>query len=629
MTVPGLFTPASCPAWAVATINHLVQSTAVVLVAWLLTVLLRSNAARVRYSIWMVASVKFLVPFALLGSIGAHWAAPNPSSPARTSFFVFVEEISQPVRAAQPISAFPGPAEGATAPSGHSIPLLPILAAVWLAGFLAMLVIWIARWRRAALIAASSQPVASGREFDALRLIEKSAGIRSPILLAFSPGETEPGVFGILNPILLWPRGLSERLSDAQIEAIISHEVEHVCRRDNVSASLHALTHSIFWFHPLLRWMSAKLNEERERACDESVLERHARPETYAESILKVCEFCLEPPNPCISGVSGANLKERILHIMTRRAGTALNLGQKTVLAATAALILAAPIGIGVVHGQAAAPQSSAPSSKAADLPKYDVASIKPNKADDHRVRIMMTPDGVSYQGVPARMMLQQAFGVEDDRILGEPAWIKTNRYDIEAKVAPEDAPRLKDLKAEQRNAMMLQLLVDRFNLKYHHEQRELPMYAMVVAKGGLKMKPTQADPPGKTAPDDNGPPTGTGPRPPMGKHMLMMNPGHLESTGASTDMLAHIFSRQLQRTVVDKTGLSGEYDFTLDYTPDNMPMPPHGGADGGPKPESPPDQGGPSIFTAVEEQLGLKLEATKGMVDVIVIDHIDLPTEN
>ena len=108
-----------------------------------------------------------------------------------------------------------------------------------------------------------------------------------------------------------------------------------------------------------------------------------------------------------------------------------------------------------------------------------------------------------------------------------------------------------------------------------------------------------------------------------------MINPGHIESTGASVEMLTHVLSRQLGRTVVDKTGLTGEYDFALDYTPDNMPMPPHGASDGGPKPETQVDPGGPSIFTAVEEQLGLKLEATKGMVDVIVIDHIDLPTEN
>ena len=114
-----------------------------------------------------------------------------------------------------------------------------------------------------------------------------------------------------------------------------------------------------------------------------------------------------------------------------------------------------------------------------------------------------------------------------------------------------------------------------------------------------------------------------------MGKGMFMMNPGHLESTGTPIDMLAHVLSRQLGRTVVDKTGLTGNYDFTLDYTPDNMPMPVHGGPEGGPKPEMQPDAGGPSLFTAVQEQLGLKLESTKATVDVIVIDHIDQPSEN
>jgi uncharacterized protein (TIGR03435 family) len=114
-----------------------------------------------------------------------------------------------------------------------------------------------------------------------------------------------------------------------------------------------------------------------------------------------------------------------------------------------------------------------------------------------------------------------------------------------------------------------------------------------------------------------------------MGRGMMMMNPGHLESTGTSIDMLAHLLSRQLGRTVVDKTGLTGNYDYKLDFTPDNMTMPMPGGAEGGPRPEMGAEQEGPSLFTAVEEQLGLKLESTKGTVDVIVIDHIDQPSEN
>ena len=624
-----LFTPAWTPTLTDALINHLWQSTAVVFVAWLLTLSLRPNRARVRYAIWMIASIKFLFPFALLTSLGAHWATHNSAPQISPSLYVMVEEISQPFRQGRisnPSAAM------LTSPSHPTHIASTILAALWICGFLAMLVTWVVRWRRAAAMARNARAVADGREFQALRLAEKNAKIKKPIPLVFSPSEFEPGIFGVVRPVLLWPIGLSDRLNDAQVEAIMFHEVEHVRRRDNLSAAIHAFVEALFWFHPLVRWMSAKLNEERERACDESVLNRNTQPETYADSILKVCAFCLEPPTPCISGVSGADLKERILRIMAQRSGSALNLWRKLVLASAAILALATPIGIGVVHGQVAATTNNTPPTPAAtaNVPKYDVASIKPYKADDGRVRIMLTPDGVSLQGVPMRLLLPQAFGVEEDRILGEPAWVRSNRYNIEAKVEPDNAPRLKDLKVEQRNAMMLQLLVDRFNLKYHYEKRELPMYALVVAKDGLKMKqtkPDQDDPGANTPRPGDAPGPGDG-RPPQGRRMMTMNPGHLESTGTSIDMLTHVLSRQLGRTVVDKTGLTGEYDFTLDYTPDNMPMPPHGAPEGGPKPEQ-PDQGGPSIFTAVEEQLGLKLEATKGMVDVIVIDHIDLPTEN
>jgi bla regulator protein BlaR1 len=398
--------------------------------------------------------------------------------------------------------------------------------------------------------------------------------------------------------------------------------------------------------------MGARMNEERERASDEKVIAHNARPEVYAKSILEVCEFCVTTPLPCISGVSGGDLKQRIRRIMTHGSSTALSTWRKAALAAAAVLTLAVPLVFGATHGQtpaASTPESGQSPTASADLPKYDIASIKPYKADDGpamRVMLRITPDGVSLHGVPLRMIVQESFGVEQDRILNQPAWIGSARYNIEAKVEPEDAPKLKDLKMEQRNAMMLQLLVDRFHLKYHHEKRELPMYALVVAKGGLKMKPSKPDenPPQADAPKPGdapgrvafGPPPapgtskpGDGPPPRMGKGMFMMNPGHLESTGTPIDMLAHVLSRQLGRTVVDKTGLTGNYDFTLDYTPDNMPMPVHGGPEGGPKPEMQPDAGGPSLFTAVQEQLGLKLESTKATVDVIVIDHIDQPSEN
>lgn len=617
--------------WESALFDHLWQSTAVALVAWLLTVALSNNSARVRYLIWLCASIKFLVPFKLLMDLGESWARPAFHG-RQPGFYLFVEEIGRPLQQSQP----PVPGAPATWASSHFTTGVWVLIAIaWLCGCMVLIARWISAWRCAAALVHAAQPVHEGREVDALRGALLRAHIRERITLSLSPNEIEPGVFGVVRPTLLWPAGLSDRLDEAQIQAIMTHEVEHVRRRDNLTCAMHALVEALFWFHPLVRWMSRKMTEERERACDERVMQLNARPEAYAESILKVCGFCLEPPTPCVSGVSGADLKERILRIMTRRSGVALSTARKLILSAAALLTLALPVGFGMLHGQAAGVAgmpSGQSSSTSADLPKYDVASIKPYKTDDERVMMRFTPDGVLMHGLPLRELVQQAFGLEADRITGEPDWVRSSRYDIEAKVEPENAPKLKDLKMEQRNAMMLQLLVDRFGLKYHHEKRELPMYALVVAKGGLKMKPTKADQddPGTNAPPPGDPPRpGDSGRPRMAKHMMMMNPGHLESTGASTEMLAHILSRQLGHTVVDKTGLSGEYDFALDYTPENMPMSIVPGApEGGPKPEV-PEQGGPSLFTAVEEQLGLKLEATKALVDVIVIDHIGQPSEN
>lgn len=202
------------------------------------------------------------------------------------------------------------------------------------------------------------------------------------------------------------------------------------------------------------------------------------------------------------------------------------------------------------------------------DLPMFEVSTVKPAAPSDSSM-MRFTPNGISINGVPLKMLIRESFGVEDDRILGEPAWVR-NRYDIEAKVDPDDAPRLKNLKMDQRRGMLLPLHEDRFNLKYHHETRELPRYALVVAKGGFKMKPSAPDPP-KT--DDPPKPAegDAGDKPRMGRHSLMMNDrGHLESTGTTTEMLAHILAQQLGRTVENKTDLAGNYDYTLQWTPDD-----------------------------------------------------------
>lgn len=623
--------------WTALLLNHLWQSTVVAILGWLLTLALRNNSARVRYAIWIIASIKFLVPFKLLTYASARLMKPVASNGVQ--LYTTVEEFTRPIRQA-PIAV--SQMHSSLSPM-HSWSLVwALVAAVWVCGFVVMLAKWISGWRSASRMVRTAEEIIKGREFEALLHAQSDAGVHRRIDLLLSSAGMEPAVFGIVQPVLLWPAGLSERLDDTQIEAIMAHELEHVRRRDNLTGAIHAFVAAIFWFHPLVRWMSTRLSEERERACDERVLEQHRRPEAYAESILKVCSFCMEPATACVSGVSGADLKQRILRIMTQRSGAALSIGRKCLLSAAGLLLIAMPVGFGVLNGQAVPAASSehvAGSVLVADLPKYEVATIKPSSEEEGRIRMMVTPDGAEFNGVQVQILLQQAFGVERDRIIGGPDWARSKRFDISAKVAPEDAPKLDKLKRQERGAMILPLLEERFALKYHHESRELPTYSLVIAKGGPKLKESTAPappPPGSPA-ASSGPATpdgraGAPPRErPGGPGMMRMSPGGIEANGGGMPFLAHALSALVGRSVDDKTGLTGNYDFSLKWTPDQGSTPMVGPAGGGPPPQNDAsvDPNGPTLFTALEEQLGLKLQSEKSKVDVIVIDHIDLPTEN
>jgi uncharacterized protein (TIGR03435 family) len=608
---------------ASAILTHLLQSTAFVLFAWLLTLGLRNNPARVRFWVWMAGSIKFLVPFALLTSLGSRFATPR-LQPAHTVMYSVIEQFNIPFAKEGRIP------DGIPSNSLHGGSwIAPAIALVWGLGCLVMLLRWITLWLSARRLVMSAAPANEGPELLELRRAEARAQLRRSIPIALASAGVEPGVFGVFFPVLLWPSGLSQQLEQDQIRAIVAHEIEHVRHRDNLFSTLHAVVEILFWFHPAVHWMRSKLDEERERACDESVLQQTARPRDYAEGILKVCAYCLESPSPCVAGVSGSDLKERVLRIMKQHPAVTLTVGRRMLLLAAGLLAVAMPIGYGVVRGQSAGANVDAGAAAPHDLPKYEVVSIKPAASDDGRSLLRITPDGTSMQGVEVRMLLRTAFRLEPDRIIGAPSWVSSNRYDIEAKVAPDDAPKLDKVKAEDRSAMLLPLLVERFNLKYHHETRELPLYTLMVAKGGPKLTESKGD----VAP----PPKDFAGAPPRGvdsRGRMMMMPGRIESQDTTLDMLAHSLSPQLGHTVLDKTGLTGRYDYTLQWTPDDAMMPMGGGPGGGPggapgHEANTAEPGGPSLFTAIEEQLGLKLESTKGPVDVIVIDHLDLPSAN
>jgi uncharacterized protein (TIGR03435 family) len=266
---------------------------------------------------------------------------------------------------------------------------------------------------------------------------------------------------------------------------------------------------------------------------------------------------------------------------------------------------------------------ASAPAAATTDVtvPGFDIISIKENKSGSGMMRVMSKPDGYSATNVSLKMLLQMAYGIREDLITGAPNWGDSTRYDIEAKVAGADVDTLKKLSSEQRRAMLKPVLEERFKLKVHTETKQLPVYELVVAKGGSKLK--QATP-GDTYANGIKGPDGTG-------HAGMMRVSRGELTGQALPItsLVSMLGQQLQRTVIDKTGLTGKYDFGLQWTDENSdPM--FKGPDSNPQRSEPsPDSSGPSIFTALQEQLGLKLQSAKGPVETLVVDSVAMPSEN
>jgi TonB family protein len=343
--------PDNLPVAGAAIANHLWQSTLFALLAGMATLALRKNPARVRHHLWVAASLKFLVPFSLLMDLGGYLSRLNGSSETQPVFYFVMQKVSQP---------FSGAAAARGLFAASLLRWLPgIVAVVWLIGFVTVIGLWWVRWRRVRAAIRGAVPVSKGREFEALRRMESTGGLRKPIAFRSSKSTLEPGVFGIVRPLLLWPAGISEHLQDTHLEAILAHEVQHVRRRDNLSASMHMLVEAIFWFHPLVWWLGARLVEECERACDEQVLQLGNQPQIYAESILKTCEFCVPSPLACVSGVTGADLKQRIVRIMTQGSADKLSFLRKLLLATIGIGAVAGPIVLGLMKAPLATAQSA------------------------------------------------------------------------------------------------------------------------------------------------------------------------------------------------------------------------------------------------------------------------------
>jgi uncharacterized protein (TIGR03435 family) len=276
--------------------------------------------------------------------------------------------------------------------------------------------------------------------------------------------------------------------------------------------------------------------------------------------------------------------------------------------------------------------------------PQFEVASIKPNKSGDGRVMIGVQPGGrFTATNVPLKFLIRQAYQLQDFQIVGGPDWITSDRFDVIAKSEADDLGdpfRAEKQGQPSRGQLMIRaLLAERFKLQVHNEDREMPIFGLVLARSDGKLGPqlqkstTDCDAMmargrGRGAMPPPGPPPAPGQPGDRMQCGIRVAPGNLSVGGSTLAQVASSLGMFVGRVVVDKTGLTGPYDFTLTWTPDQMANRPPGGPD--PLINGVPiDPNGPSIYTAVQEQLGLKLESQRGPVGVLVIDRAEHPVEN
>jgi bla regulator protein BlaR1 len=596
-------------------INHLWQSSSFVLFAGLLALALRKNSPKVRYWVWLSASLKFLLPFALLVSLGnvvprpARHAVSVPAPAFPNTLFRIAEPFSRTYYASVPAHA--------------QLEWLPVAPSIlWALGFFAIMLVRCRSWVRIRATLRASTPV----------------DLPIPVPAFIAPGAQEPGVVGFFRPALVLPAHLLEHLTPRQLNAVLTHELCHVRRRDNFFAAVHMVVEAIFWFHPLVWWIGSRMVEERELACDEEVLRMGCEPADYVEGILTVCRFYKAAPLPCVSGVTGADIKKRLRAILAGNIARELNAGRKVALAALGLGALALPIAVGILDAPAVKAQAPPSARSAATArPAFEVASIRPCSKEDEAAHAAAlaaledagggrggTPAGIAgdpgsvrvvcgqLDGLIAQAYLTFANGeVHRDRfgrpsVRGGPAWVEKERYTINAK--PGHAQSF----VMMHGPLMQALLEDRFKLKIHRGSERVPAYALVVAKGGPKLQAT------KGCPADY-----PGPLPEPGqpcRYQRFTDAG-MDTYNWTMADLCILLGSHTNRTVIDKTGITGAFDFHLD-----LPAPPPPFSPGIDDPNTPDLLG--TVMDAVKK-LGLKLEPSKGTAEFIVIDHIEPPTEN
>ena len=483
---------------------------------------------------------------------------------------------------------------------------LPAVVAFWLAGATAfslrLLLGWLAAQR---LRRKMVRPAPAEWQLILDRLARRLA-ISRPVRLLVSGLVEAPASLGWLRPVVLAPVGALTGLPPAQIEAILLHELAHIRRYDYLIHILQNALEAVFFYHPAVWWVSAHMRAERELCCDDIVVSLTGDAVLYARAL---AEFeTARWLQPALMPANGGSLSSRIARLLGRPSASRHSSGGP---ASAAALILLA-IAAWTVFAQTAA------------RPQFEVASVKPSVT--RAIQTVRPLPGRLTADASLRILMQYAYGVQAFQLIGGPDPVMSARYLVDAK-ADGNAARA-------RLFLMLQsLLEDRFQLKVRRETRDLPAYALVASKSGLKLPPPKdgacVDSPADAALEWAGGRMAVPGEMPPGQGLCGTAAVQLEAAGPriqggaiAMPELVRVLSLVLGRPVVDRTGFTGRFDLQLDFAADentpSLPPPPPG-----------VELPGPSIAQALRQRLGLQLESTRAPVEVLVVDHVQLPSGN
>jgi len=463
-----------------------------------------------------------------------------------------------------------------------------------------------------------------------VRAVGRRMGIGRPVRVLISALSDGPSVIGWLRPVILLPPAAAMGLTPQQLEAVLAHELAHIRRWDYLVNVFQVVAETVFFYHPAVWWTSSRIRLERELCCDDLAVRSCGDPLCYARALTTLEKKRVSTPALALAAAGGPLLYriQRLLGVSTRGYGPS----RWPVVLALCVVLACAALNVSWTRLLAQA---------GADLPQFEVASVKPNTRNDGFITVGSRGGQYTALGVSMRTLIRLAYQVQEFQIIGGPGWLDSDRFDIIAKDESSASGRFATEQAPSRSSLMIRsLLADRFKLIVHKETRDMPVYALVLARSdgrlGPHLRQTSVDCAALAAARGRG---GAAPSPaPRADGIVCgtsVGPGVILAGGQSMARLATEFSNltntgmSLNRIVVDRTGLSGNFDAELRFTPERIPS--FGPADSvnAVPGVQPIDPNGASLFTAVQEQLGLKLEAQRGPVDVLVIDRVEPPGED